>query len=490
MPDMHEAASPLLHLSCYPVAVRSLLGWGGAMVALIVMSDGCRDWDRYDPRLAPAATSTSTAAGGVGGTGGTAGGGHGGGGAGASGGGGAAGGAPTECGGLDGLSDDFEGDALAHAWTSGCAAQGVSHQVVGGVWRVQLDGSGYHYCDLYSRHAYDLSGDGIVLELAKFPANGSTRRVSVFVGPNRDGDPGTDDHWVAWQLEDTQLQMARDDQGAVQTIEILTFDPVAHRWWQLRDNAGTFEWRTSPDGNNWTAQPKTLTAAEVTLGEPVVVEVHVSADPGGTVVFELGGINPSTSELWCAAATAVDDFDDQKRGPLWSPTNNGELECTMSEDAQGHLRVDYQAGDTGICRYLSGPAFDLTASTVTVQLVDPPNEADNDMAVFALERDYDNLVEMRLTGGTITLSKRAKGIDSKILEVPFDAMAHGWWRISQQGSSLHFQVASDGKDFKTLHSLPTPFAVDAVEIQLGGGRSTTGLQAGQVAFDNLGLASQ
>jgi len=386
------------------------------------------------------------------------------------------------------LSDDFEGSQLAHAWTSSCSGQGVSHQVTSGVLRVQLDGMGYHYCDLYSRHAYDLSGEGIVLELASFPANGSTRRVNLFVGPNRDGQPGTDDHWVAWQLEETTLQMSRADQGTVQFIESLTFDPVAHRWWQLRDNAGTFEWRTSPGGVNWTAQPKTLTAAEVTLGEPVVVELHVSADPGGSVVFELGGVNPSTSQPWCAAATATDDFDDQKRGPLWSGTDNSELDCTMSEDAQGQLRVDYQPADTGICRYRSGPAFDLTDSAATVQLVDPPDETDNDVAVFALERDYDNWVNMRLTGGTITLSKRANGIDSMILNLPYDAMAHRWWRISEQSSSLHFQASSDGKDFKTLHSQPTPFAMDAVEIQLGGGRTTTGMNAGQVAFDNLGLA--
>lgn len=40
--------------------------------------------------------------------------------------------------------------------------------------------------------------------------------------------------------------------GGVEDTTSLAFDAVAHRWWRVREAAGTVYWDTSPDGTTWT----------------------------------------------------------------------------------------------------------------------------------------------------------------------------------------------------------------------------------------------
>ena len=56
--------------------------------------------------------------------------------------------------------------------------------------------------------------------------------------------------------------------------EFLPYDPVAHRWWQIRDEASTLYLETSPDGVDWTTRlevPHLFDLSTANLGMGVIV---------------------------------------------------------------------------------------------------------------------------------------------------------------------------------------------------------------------------
>jgi hypothetical protein len=67
-------------------------------------------------------------------------------------------------------------------------------------------------------------------------------------------------------------------------VATLTYSPVAHAYWRVRDTAGRVYWETSPDGVTWTTQGTVLAST-------------LSFSPGSLSVFrttkEFGGGNPA-----------------------------------------------------------------------------------------------------------------------------------------------------------------------------------------------------
>lgn len=67
------------------------------------------------------------------------------------------------------------------------------------------------------------------------------------------------------------------DAGAVD----ITYDPVAHRFLRLREDAGTVYWDTSPDGTTWTNQRTLATPAWVTESvDTVALDLSAHRDAG------------------------------------------------------------------------------------------------------------------------------------------------------------------------------------------------------------------
>ena len=58
--------------------------------------------------------------------------------------------------------------------------------------------------------------------------------------------------------------------GTHTTIASLAFDPVQHRYWQLREASGTIVWETSADAASWTSRGQAPTPFDVSSVEVVL----------------------------------------------------------------------------------------------------------------------------------------------------------------------------------------------------------------------------
>jgi hypothetical protein len=82
---------------------------------------------------------------------------------------------------------------------------------------------------------------------------------------------GTTTDQVAFEQHGGTLSCLLVAGGSSSPVVELSYDADAHRYWQLREQAGTLTWETSADGASWTplasaASPAALAAATVDLG--------------------------------------------------------------------------------------------------------------------------------------------------------------------------------------------------------------------------------
>ncbi len=69
--------------------------------------------------------------------------------------------------------------------------------------------------------------------------------------------------------------------------------------------------------------------------------------------------------------------------------------------------------------------------------------------------------------------------------VPYDAVAHRWWRIAEAGGMLRFQTSSDGRVFDDHATIATPSYAGAVRVIIGAGTYQAEPDPGSAEFDNL-----
>ncbi|MFD9211593.1 hypothetical protein ACFVY9_00455 [Streptomyces sp. NPDC059544] len=65
------------------------------------------------------------------------------------------------------------------------------------------------------------------------------------------------------------------------------YDPVAHAWLRLREDAGTLHWETSPDGRSWTVLRTAVSPAWATQSNlSLLLEAHRDAGPDDVAQFD------------------------------------------------------------------------------------------------------------------------------------------------------------------------------------------------------------
>ncbi|MEU2426891.1 hypothetical protein ABZ619_38765 [Streptomyces sp. NPDC007851] len=94
-----------------------------------------------------------------------------------------------------------------------------------------------------------------------YDATGSYVYAQVTVAANGAGNTKTimrvrydSTNSIAIRYESGVFRLAVQNAGTATTVTLPTYDPHLHRWWRLRESAGSFYADTSPDGLNWTTQ--------------------------------------------------------------------------------------------------------------------------------------------------------------------------------------------------------------------------------------------
>jgi hypothetical protein len=381
-------------------------------------------------------------------------------------------GALPPCGRMTLLSDDFASSQSGPAWIAStdpgtAVSQGNGQLVIAPA----SNASGAHFAGYQSASWYDLTGSRVFVEVPTVtdPASGALTSLEINL-PNADtrGISEAGGSLYAWNA---------------QNLAVIPYDPTAHRWWQLREQAGTLVFEVSPDGASWTtvaseapAPPLDLVQVSLTAGTNGPV-----ASPGSAAFASLNGALPATGS-WCPIATLSDDFNDGVQAPVWA--NSYTTGCLIAEMG-GTLQMTPPANQSWICDYGSGPSYDLTggAALIEVLAVTAPSVE----TWFQVQLDHDDTLGIYELGSVLYAAQTVGGVHTNLRSVPYDPNAHRWWRVREAAGTIYWETSSDSGTWAEITHQTAPFSVTAVAVVFGTVGSPGMANPGTAIFDNLDL---
>ncbi len=446
---------------------------------------GCRDWDRFDPLSSGGGPSGGGPSGGGGdGAGlqggnaaGGAGGGVGGGGGSLGGGGaGGGGGGPSECGTIDIVSDEFENAAFDWRWEN----YAPHFSLGGGDLILTMPGGLDEYFQIQTTAAFDMRGRSVVFELSEPPTQGHGYWFNV---------AGDHDNYVEFYINFSgTLGYAVEEDDSYNTFASEPFDAIDHRFFRFRESGGTMFYETSPDGASWTARTDTDIS---TVFDPEFTHVYLGGNtdaqsPGCTVRVARVYAEPASAGHTCATASLSDDFEDGSQANVWGDgwSSPG---CTLDEGS-GELRVSCSAASYTDSAYGTSTAYDLTGSSASVEITDPPAPGEDSFMAFALGRpEAETLYSIETNGTSLEVYEVVDGNWDQIVSLPFDVATMRVLRFAEAGGQILFEHSADGVSFTTFHQKVPLFSLSELGIYLVAGNNSDTV-ASVMAFDNLNLS--
>ncbi len=123
------------------------------------------------------------------------------------------------------------------------------HVEINGRLELQLSGGvTFDYTGYVSTNLYDYGDDRVFVEVVK--ANTQLEgNALLLLNTTVDHTDGP-----SVEFEAGMIMMRVRIADVIFDRATMPYDPVAHRWWQIRERAGRTYWETSPDGVTWTTQ--------------------------------------------------------------------------------------------------------------------------------------------------------------------------------------------------------------------------------------------
>jgi hypothetical protein len=270
----------------------------------------------------------------------------------------------------------------------------------------------------------------------------------------------------------------------------MPYDPIAHRWLAYREDAGVFYMETSPDGVTWTPRV-TLPVAQLFPMDSLRVELGAWADAGATApgiaAFDnLQGGGPPT-EGWCQVSSFTDDFDDGILPHAWAVRATASATgCTFAEQ-NGQLQFSLDTSGYTSCIVILAPGYDLTDDSVVIEVPAVTADVLHFHAWLQLMRNATNFLEIEAHDGATRIGYYQLGTWYAMAAVPYDAVAHRWWRVREQAGMVYWETSPDGLDWSAHAAIPDPFGLDALDVRVGTECSTACPSPPSVSYDNYNL---
>lgn len=360
---------------------------------------------------------------------------------------------PAACGRPSAIQDDFDDGVPASQW--GLVKPAGSTLSESGGWLVVTPGAG-QTAEYRSLHAVNLDEDRLRVEVPAM-VNTATQAGAYLAGE-------FDAQNQVLFVQQGGTLYSRLILGGVPTQQGISYDPAAHRYWQIRETAGALHWETSPDGMAWTQRMKQPTPAFARAVRIVLGASMPATGAPSTAAFDnldLG--RPRAS--WCAASSFSDDFDGAL-APEWRLLQSGP--CTVQETSVAAFTLE--PGGTSQCAFQTTAAYDLRGSSVMVNIKALTVYFPPVGAYLAVELDSENRLSLEFEGTTPPkLRARARAAKAVVLDASSNyATTQEWWRIRESGGTVSWEAATSvAGPWVTLATLATPFAVDAVHGEFG-----------------------
>ena len=368
-----------------------------------------------------------------------------------------------KCGSTGAIRDNFDDGAVDDEWR----AAGMEVEA-NGVLSVTPN-SNQNFSGYLSKHRVDLTGTNVEVEVPQMldTASNATAALYLVADPN---------HYVAITQLHGKLNAEWADGGGPTDIST-TYDPVSLKWWRISEASGQVTFETSPDGATYTTLSTITTPSWV---NDVVIGLGGYSDgvvTHGTVAYDnldekldLAG--------WCKAETFDDNFMRLNVGYDWTarftPTT-GAAGCMPTVNNGAHF--DQSGIPNSRCWLASGHGYDLAGSHLYAHVPAIVNTKAG-WTTF-LRAISDNVTDaMLIAWDTGNLCAQIRS-DTPICR-PYDVANDLYWRIGEAGGMLVFDASPDAATWTPVATVPVPFALNALEIQIG--TQSTLLFAGTVGL--------
>jgi len=271
--------------------------------------------------------------------------------------------------------------------------------------------------------------------------------------------------------------------GTNQTVlAMIPYVPAQHRWWQLRESAGTVYFEYSADGTTYTQLAMTPTPAWAPITDLVIEagSFQTENNPGQARFDNLNG--GTTSGTWCPASTQRDDFSSGVIGDRWG--NSFANGCTYSESG-GVVQFALTSAGIEDCALVSATGLDLTGDAMFTALTGAPAADPNVYTFLRASTQAGDNVEVALIGSTLVCAQNLASTYSMLQSVAYSAAAHKFWRLTESAGAFACQTSPDGATWTNLYQGTDPIAFTAVNLAIGTGTSATVTGPGDALFSTV-----
>jgi hypothetical protein len=151
------------------------------------------------------------------------------------------------------LQDAFDGDALNYGLWSESYSSATGGVTGGYFWVAPAALTASARGSIRSVSVYDMQACAVLIELPQATNNEGDTRTSFTMMSESSYDDS-----FGFRITGGNL-VSRVTVAGTPTEYPIPYDSGQHRWLQLREDAGTIYYETSPDGQNWTGQYETAT---------------------------------------------------------------------------------------------------------------------------------------------------------------------------------------------------------------------------------------
>jgi hypothetical protein len=374
--------------------------------------------------------------------------------------------------------DDFEAATIdnVYLWGSSFAAGTTSYAASGGdlVLTLEPNAAASTYVGLATPRGYDLSGQRIMVEVAKVADNTAT------TGFHLEND---DYNYIGVAQNAGKLHGSTAIMGNYTEIAPMPYDPVQHRFFAISESGGTYSFETSADGVTF----HEFASTTVPSYDPHYARVNLyagtdnpEASPGAAHIASIGRVVAGAAS--CPANTLSDDFNDGVTDDRWRPSENA---CCTVKEQGGTLQftMDGTAGP-GVAEQDSHAGYDLRGGQVTVKLVADP-QLPTVTATLGAYHDSTRILDIEVTSTQVT-THTYDPPNGPHVTPSLRNSAEKYLRIRESGGTVFFEVSTDKSAWRLLDSSTPSFALDDLIFGLRGS-VTSAVGPDSVQFDDFNV---
>jgi hypothetical protein len=177
-----------------------------------------------------------------------------------------------------------------------------------------------------------------------------------------------------------------------------------------------------------------------------------------------------------------DDFDDGTAGGEWGIVADPGM-VIVEEGGRVHVRYAPFVTADSYAGYATPLARDLSLGCVTLDVSVVASAATNADTYMLV----DGARDLSITVQAGNLEARVNdGPDVMVLaRVPYDPVAHRYWRVRDAGSSVRYEVSDDGMRFEELAALLEPVSLTSTTLFFGSGVYLDTTDAGDAQFESI-----